>query len=403
MPDGAQLGHGTWRADAVSSLSAGVTLFFTLSGFLLYRPFAAVVARGQPLISISAYLRNRVLRIAPAYLVILFVTALVLRTANVRDASGTLTEGALTDVVGLLGAALLIQDYRPATMVIGIGRPGRSPSRWCSTSRCRCSPSPSGAQPVTRGKRRHRVAALLMPPLLLLAIGLCGKVIAAKVLPASPLAGYNADWHSVVERSFLAQADLFAFGMLTAVLHVLVADGHIAVRRHWRILAAGFGTLLFVASAATIHQGEHSYLLQNTVEALGIALVFAAIILPGSRPRGATSVLRVLESRGFVAVGLISYSLFLWHYPILVWLREHGLTVGPLGPGGAVGLAVNAVIVAVVAGGLSVLTYRFVELPALNRKRPTKVPIPAADATPTQPVHAAGVLPREPAIRTQRP
>jgi peptidoglycan/LPS O-acetylase OafA/YrhL len=47
-------------------LSLGVILFFCLSGFLLYRPFAAAVLRATPGPSIRNYLRHRVLRILPA-------------------------------------------------------------------------------------------------------------------------------------------------------------------------------------------------------------------------------------------------------------------------------------------------------------------------------------------------
>src|SRR5882724_6110621 len=46
-------------------LQSGVTLFFVLSGFLLYRPFI----NGRP--SIGRYFRNRALRILPAYWAVL--------------------------------------------------------------------------------------------------------------------------------------------------------------------------------------------------------------------------------------------------------------------------------------------------------------------------------------------
>ena len=55
----------------VENLRAGVTLFFVLSGFLLYRVFVAAALRGLPMPSVREYLRNRALRILPAYLVIL--------------------------------------------------------------------------------------------------------------------------------------------------------------------------------------------------------------------------------------------------------------------------------------------------------------------------------------------
>ena len=57
-------------------LNMGVTLFFLLSGFLLYRPFIAARLQGRPPIRIRDYARRRVLRIVPAYWVALTLLAL---------------------------------------------------------------------------------------------------------------------------------------------------------------------------------------------------------------------------------------------------------------------------------------------------------------------------------------
>jgi peptidoglycan/LPS O-acetylase OafA/YrhL len=51
----------------VAHLDIGVTLFFLLSGFLLYRPFVAARILGAPPIGVRDYARRRFLRIAPAY------------------------------------------------------------------------------------------------------------------------------------------------------------------------------------------------------------------------------------------------------------------------------------------------------------------------------------------------
>ena len=56
----------------------GVILFFALSGFLLWLPFAAALLNGRRPPSIRAYARNRFLRIAPAYWVILLIASFVL-------------------------------------------------------------------------------------------------------------------------------------------------------------------------------------------------------------------------------------------------------------------------------------------------------------------------------------
>src|SRR3954453_2944883 len=84
-------GPGRW----VPNLGNGLTLFFVLSGFLLYRPFAVAMAGAGPAPRIAAYARNRVLRIYPAYVVALLGTALVLQSAVVPAPGGGFAIGAL--------------------------------------------------------------------------------------------------------------------------------------------------------------------------------------------------------------------------------------------------------------------------------------------------------------------
>jgi peptidoglycan/LPS O-acetylase OafA/YrhL len=374
MPHGVVLGVGSHLGDGLSTLSAGVTLFFTLSGFLLYRQFAAPIARGVSRLPVSAYLNNRFMRIAPAYWVILAITALVVGVVSLREPSGGLGVGRLTDPLAFAQTALLIQQYHPSTIMIGIG-PAWSLAVEVVFYLALPVLALAAGRLARRAKdRRGRVFVLLGPPLLLLLIGLSGKAAAAHLLPARPLRGYDANWHSVIERSFWAQADLFSFGMLVAVLYVEVSDRRVTLPVHWRRVAVGLALLVFLPCAWTMHRGEQSYLLQNTGEALGIAIAFAAIVLPDPPLTRPLRAVRVLESRVVVAVGLASYSLFLWHYPIIAWLRDHGLTLG----GGWGDLLVNVAIVAVPAGTLSALTYRYVERPALRRKRSTRASLAPA-------------------------
>jgi len=367
-PSGVVMGSGDWRGDAISVLSVGVTLFFTLSGFLLYRPFVASIARAVPHMPISTYLRNRFLRIAPAYWVILLLAALVLGTVGVRNA-GALETGRLTDPSVLAQAALLVYDYRPSQLLIGIG-----PAWSLAVEVVFYLALPVMVLAVAAiarrfELRRDRVLVLLAPPLLLLLIGLSGKAVAGIALPADPTAGYDANWHSVVERSFWAQADLFSFGMAVAVLFVEVEDGRVSLPERWRWIAAGLALAIFIPCAWTMHRGEQSYLLQNTGQALAISLVFAALVLPAEPGAGKERVVGWLEAPFLVAFGIASYSVFLWHVPVIEWLSAHDLMLEGWG-----GLLVDAAIVALVVGALSALTYRFVERPALSYKRSTQDP-----------------------------
>jgi peptidoglycan/LPS O-acetylase OafA/YrhL len=368
-PSGVVLGAEDWRADALSTLSVGVTLFFTLSGFLLYRPFAASIARAVPHMPISTYLRNRFLRIAPAYWVILLIAALALGTVGIRNASGVLEIGRLTDPSALAQAALLVYDYRPSQLLIGIGPAWSLAVEVVFYLVLPVLVLATAALARRFERRRDRVLVLLGPALLLLLVGLSGKAVAGIALPADPTAGYGANWHSVVERSFWAQADLFSFGMAVAVLFVEVEDGRLTLPDRWRLFACGLAAAIFLPCAWTMHQGEQSYLPQNTGQALAIALVFAALVLPAEPGAGKERAIGWLEAPFLVAFGIVSYSVFLWHVPATHWLAGHGMMLEGWG-----GLLVNAAIVALVVGALSALTYRFVERPALSYKRSTQDP-----------------------------
>src|SRR5439155_27326489 len=71
----------------VSPLQSGVTLFFVLSGFLLYRPIAAALLDATAAPPAWKYLCNRALRLLPAYGVTLLLLVVALRSASL-GASG---------------------------------------------------------------------------------------------------------------------------------------------------------------------------------------------------------------------------------------------------------------------------------------------------------------------------
>jgi hypothetical protein len=88
--------------------------------------------------------------------------------------------------------------------------------------------------------------------------------------------------------------------------------------------------------------------------------VCGGLVLLAGVTRSRYGVDRLLTLRPVQYVGGLSYSLYLWHWPVLVLFmdaREQN-AVGPLG-----GLAVIAVSVA-----LAILTHRFIEQPVLRRK-----------------------------------
>jgi peptidoglycan/LPS O-acetylase OafA/YrhL len=347
-------------------LDYGVVLFFTLSGFLLYWPFAAAILRQADAPDSRRYFRNRALRILPAYWVILLVTALVLQSSLRSDG----THGALFDPL-LLGQSLLfVQHYDPDQIVTGIG------PAWSLNVEIvfyLLLPLLGLVGMTLRRRGRDPVAAALVPALILLVVGLAGKGIAAYVVPpVFPFAGYATDWHSVIERSFLCQADLFAFGMALGVARVLWEDGTLRLPTWWRLPAgvAATATLASVAIWATNGAEHLSYSPWNTVVALVFAVLLSLVVLVDRTDRRSPALVRTLEWRPLVGIGVVSYGVFLWHGPLILAFRDWGLTF----PGQA-GFLANLAIIGSVTVLLSIVTYRLVEEPCLRRRaRPRRAP-----------------------------
>jgi peptidoglycan/LPS O-acetylase OafA/YrhL len=62
---------------------------------------------------------------------------------------------------------------------------------------------------------------------------------------------------------------------------------------------------------------------------------------------------------------LISYSLYLWHLPVILWLQSHGLVFGT----DLSGLVYNFVLVLSITIALASGTYFLVERPAMQFKK----------------------------------
>ena len=209
----------------------------------------------------------------------------------------------------------------------------------------------------------------------MLVVGITGKLAAQHLFAnPGPGGGYDNSWHTVLVRSFWAQADLFAFGMAVAAVHVQVARGALRLPDWWRWAAVAVAAPLGLAATLRLagNDGQLGYPIDNTAIALVAAIGLALVVLPaGGRP---PRIARGLEAPAAVALGLVSYSLFLWHEPVIYWLRDHDL----IAPGPA-GFVLNTVVLFVITVALSVVTYRLIEVPALRLKART-APAPPAPA-----------------------
>jgi peptidoglycan/LPS O-acetylase OafA/YrhL len=347
----------------VAFFSHGVTLFFVLSGFLLFLPFARSLVQGGPMPRLSRYAANRALRVLPGYVVVLLLVSLVLRVAvlprEARDA------GIAVGVLGPLDTvlnALLLQGYTPRTL-----RSGIEVAWTLAVEVSFYVVLPVVALLAARLLRgRPTWIRALAPAAALLLVGVAGKVWST--IAQAPLghrgrlaSEWGVTWEAVANRSILVHADLFSYGMAAAVvLLTLSADERLRDRvAAWRVPAGIVAAaLVVVASVAPVGAFEES------VVAASCALLLLLVALP-RRGGSLGPVTRVLELRWVAWLGTISFSVYLWHLPVIRYLRRAGLVL----PDTLAGFAVNTLVVGAVTLVLSAATYYAIERPAL-RLRP---------------------------------
>lgn len=348
----------------------GLLLFFVLSGFLLYRPFAAAIMLGHVPPRSADFLHNRFWRIAPAYVLILLVVAFALGTAvtdadtilaasqagdvREREVPGT---GYLTDPWLLVPNLLLLQSYAPTTVVTGIG-PAWSLS--VEIAFYLCLPLlAAGAARLGRGRRlRRRVLAALVPVGALLAVGYASKTLGTLLWPTihEPASHWGETWLAVLNRSFLMWADGFAYGMAAAVVVVLVREGRLHVPARTVAMATGAAIVACVVAFAALT-------LPMQMRAALIGVVLGGGVLTVALTTSTTRTRRALDVGPIAALGVISYSFYLWHAPLAYFVYRH------LQWEGRAGMAAMVGVVTVLCVGVSAATYRWVERPGLRRKR----------------------------------
>jgi peptidoglycan/LPS O-acetylase OafA/YrhL len=280
-------------------LEVGVTIFFVISGFVLYRPFLIARLEDGELPRIARYARRRALRIVPAYWIALTVSALVLARWSVFTGKGLLAYygfGQIYSQSTLVGG--LIQAWTldvEVTFYVFI---------------------PLWAWLLRRASLRQEAYALVGLALASLAWK------AAFVWSGSPRDVVDTPWlHSLP-----AYLDQFALGMGIAV--ATVSARGFRLRRP--VLAWGIALLAFWAVSVEIGIGKAlfepydrwQYMARHALYAvIGVSLVAAAVAAtPG---RGVVG--RVLGNRLAAWLGLVSYGIYLWHVTVLQGLEKLGL------------------------------------------------------------------------------
>ena len=265
----------------------GVDIFFVISGYLITRIIQGDLATGS--FSFGHFYRRRFRRIAPALAVVLTATLAIGYMLLVPDELVRLCRSA---IAALLMVPNIFYAYVGGGDYFAIAK--RAPPLLLHT--------------WSLGIEEQ---FYLLLPLFLMLVARLGVVRPAIVL--------------VVVLSFAlcvigtTRAPVAAFYLLPSRawelgLGAMLAVEAVCVPARWRAATSLIGAVMIVASVALLAGQDRSPLWAVVVPAMGAMLVI------GSGP--AAPVNRVLAGSPFVWIGGISYSLYLWHWPIFAFLQR---------------------------------------------------------------------------------
>lgn len=307
----------------------GVDLFFFISGFCLFYPYARAGIEGRPMPTTRRFFERRILKIVPSYLVALFVFAIVYRTQFASPADAA---------IQLISHLTFLHTLNPATY---------------------------GAISGPLWTIGVEVQFYLLFPLIVPwfkrspVIGWLALAVASegyRLIVGGVGLGAQFGWINQLPAFF----DVFGAGMLASYLLVLTrARAPIAMLRPRTATAlacassavafGGLATAYVVGLNASV---DDAHLWLNAVRiAIGPICIALTLTTFFALPQWKT----IVATPALVFLSAISYNLYLWHLEIAVWLRETPLP--------AIASALLALPVAI--GIAWVMTYRF-EQPILN-------------------------------------
>lgn len=326
---------------------AGVDVFFVISGFVVSASVGKH-APGVPHRFFLYFLSRRIQRIAPALVVCLLVTCLA---ATLFIPEAWLSENSQeTGRYAFFGFSNLIlsrnansyfspiSEYNPYTHTWSLGVEEQFYLLF-----------PLMFWVWTLGGRWRHLAVALTVVAFVASLG-----YAVHVQPTAPLHAF-----------YLLPARLWELGAGVLLYQLMALRGqrfdHEATQRHdpWRTVLGSAG-LVLVVFALTTAKTERFPIPDAFAAVAGSLLLLGAL----HQQSVASPLVRLLTLRPVRAIGAISYSLYLWHWPVVVLFRW---TVGLDQPTYQAAVVVLSLL-------LAVLSWRFVENPVRRSAAVRKLP-----------------------------
>ncbi|HWG85680.1 MAG TPA: acyltransferase [Deinococcales bacterium] len=318
----------------------GTAWFFSLSGFLLFLPFARAGIEQMGQASARGFLIRRAIRIVPLY----YTAILVVWTLRFF--------GHPDQWVDLLQHLTFTHVYDNRHIFYTIGPAwtlGVEASLWVLIALL----GPLLYRLCSRLSWVQRVAVHGGVAIALFALSVSIKWWAANVAMI-PRDNY-VFWYGVFSRG-----DSFFLGMLLAVI-VAATGGAAVLSRPATILIRSLGVAIFLSAVLLRAGNEAVDTFFHTFSGIAFTLVLASTVLAPAGGAWAASLRHPLLQ----FLGLISYSLFLWHEPLMIEFSKRGLLFSPepeAFPRNAVLLLLTTVLVAA-------LIHKVIEAPFLELRK----------------------------------
>jgi peptidoglycan/LPS O-acetylase OafA/YrhL len=280
----------------------GLVFFFVLSGYLLYRAFARAALTGDGRVDVRRYARRRFARIVPAYYVAT-VGAIALLWGAASTPGVRLPAASSLPLFAVFG-----QNYSFDTIM------RLNPVTWtlCVEVVFYMLLPLLGAVAWRRGPRSWRFQAALVGSLI--PLGLVWNQLV-----------HDQAWGIIASKALPAYLPYFAFGMLLALWSERRRERAAAARGPRPTAALVIGGFAIVAADAYWHAtaapravNEWLAVLADIPAGLGFALVVAAAVAGG----GVAT--RWMSVRPLAWVGLVSYGIYMWHVPLILFARRIG-------------------------------------------------------------------------------
>lgn len=325
----------------------GVDLFFVLSGFLITSLLVSELESTRR-ISLGNFWARRARRLFPALLLVVFVVVVATWVTAATDRTHRVSADGLASLLYVANWRFILSGESYIRQFIDT------------------APSPlRHTWSLAIEEQFYIVWPLVVTGVAALArrIGLIGRAQFRRLLTGCciALAVVSVTW-LVVQHRDGAGLDRLYYGTDSRMFIILVGAalgaataGSPTLPRHSRarpmLMAGGWAALAFLLAATVLVTTEQRWLYAGGfgVVALLLVVMLAAAAQPGPNPLA-----RFLEAKPLVGLGLISYGVYLWHWPITVWVTED--STGLSGP------SLFAVRSALTLG-VSLLSYRFVERP----------------------------------------